>query len=717
MSTAELLRARAGGPAVERSGLIAIRRGDLPLAPTALGGALLVVLLYAVYAHGAVASSNEERLQVAVAALAVLAVGPWLWSGALRFSAPALAWAGLLTLAVFAAWSGASVIWSVAPDQTWLELDRIVTYLLVLSLAIAVGASHPRMLELVATGLLALVATVTLYALGQKLVPGVHIGRLVSFNQAGPLPRLQQPLGYWNALALLIAIGVPVALAVLDDRSRSRSARLASLALLVAMLLAIAFTYSRGGLLALGAALAVGVACSGARLRWLMWLAIACLAAAPSLLSGLTSHQLTAAGIALGQREAAGGKLAAVLLGSLVVLLVLAAGLMRLERQLVLERKHTRRIGMALAALALAALAAGVLAVGLSSRGIGGTASHAWRSFTATRATSTYDPHRLLSADSENRWVWWKEASGAFSDRPVTGWGAGSFSVVHLLYRRQTLSVQQPHSLPLQLLAETGAVGAALALGGLALLVLAAARGVPGQTPGRGRLLYASLLAALVAFVVHLLYDWDWDLPGVALPALVSLGVLVGSRRAGRGGPASGLPHPAALARRAPGLVRAVGLAGAILFLCAFAVSAILPRLAASKAAAALVSSSGGSPDALARAQSEAALADKLDPLSDVGLRAESTIAIHRGQLSLARAELLVAVKRDPTDAQAWEELAVDDYFLRDPREGALAVRRALQLDPRGTIAGGLAQRLTLALTPPQASPTAVPAPGSAPTG
>ena len=31
--------------------------------------------------------------------------------------------------------------WSVAPDQTWIELNRAITYVIVLCLAIALGAS------------------------------------------------------------------------------------------------------------------------------------------------------------------------------------------------------------------------------------------------------------------------------------------------------------------------------------------------------------------------------------------------------------------------------------------------------------------------------------------------------------------------------------------------------------------------------------------------
>ena len=96
------------------------------------------------------------------------------------------------------------------------------------------------------------------------------------------------------------------------------------------------------------------------------------------------------------------------------------------------------------AGLGVLVVVAGVLSVAISSRGIGGTVSHVWHSFTTTRSATNYDPGRRLSADSQNRWVWWKEAAGAFSDRPLGGWGAGSFPVTHLLYRRNTLSVSSP---------------------------------------------------------------------------------------------------------------------------------------------------------------------------------------------------------------------------------------------------------------------------------
>src|SRR6202023_2392070 len=80
-----------------------------------------------------------------------------------------------------------------------------------------------------------------------------------------------------------------------------------------------------------------------------------------------------------------------------------------------------------------------VVVLSLSSRGLTGEVSQLWHDFTTTHVASNVNPSRFFSAASENRWVWWKEAAGAFSARPWLGWGAGSFPVVHLLYRQDML--------------------------------------------------------------------------------------------------------------------------------------------------------------------------------------------------------------------------------------------------------------------------------------
>src|SRR2546423_1546680 len=121
-----------------------------------------------------------------------------------------------------------------------------------------------------------------------------------------------------------------------------------------------------------------------------------------------------------------------------------------------------------------------VLLAGLSmsSRGIGGTLRHELDSFKSVKYQRANDPARILQTNSGNRWVWWSEAVGAWADRPVGGWGAGSFPLLHHRYRHNQLEVLQPHSVPLQFMAELGLVGAPVGLAALGLLAAAAVRRV-----------------------------------------------------------------------------------------------------------------------------------------------------------------------------------------------------------------------------------------------
>jgi hypothetical protein len=703
MPSARLPERGVRGTAIVQRGIPGARLGAAPRAPAALAVALLLMCLYAAFDHGAVGPSGQERLQLALSAVAAPALAAWLWGGTLRASAPRLVWTAVGLLAAFALWSGVTLAWSVAPDQTWAECNRAVGYVLALLLAVVLGASDRRATAMIAHGFLAVAAAVTVYALAQKLLPGLHVGGVFDLNTAGPLPRLQEPLGYWNALALLIAMGAPVALSLAAQRSRCARVRLGALVLLVLMLQTIAFTYSRGGVLALVVALAVAVALGGARLRCLLWLGMACLASGPPVAIGLISDQLTSTGASLGTRERAGLELVALLAACLLLLVLGGRRVIELERRVPISDRVARRVGRALAGAAAAIAVLAVLAVALSGRGLYGTVSHAWDSFTTTRATSVADPARLLSADSENRWVWWKEAAGAFSDRPLGGWGAGSFGVVHLLYRRDTLSVQQPHSVPLQFLAETGLTGAVLGLLGLALLLIAAIAAVRRRPAGSERLLAAGLLAGAFAYAGHELYDWDWDIPAVTLPALVLLGTLAGGlgRTAARGD-----------ARPRRPAVRGLGVAAGTLCLVAFAISAVVPRLSARKAAQALVAASSSPAADLRPALAGALAASRLDPLSDAGLRTASTIAVHLGRRAEARRLLLEALRREPTDGQAWQQLAYEDFAVGANAEAVAAAQRAQALDPRGTSARALALGALLTVSPPAGSATAVRTPG-----
>jgi hypothetical protein len=280
-----------------------------------------------------------------------------------------------------------------------------------------------------------------------------------------------------------------------------------------------------------------------------------------------------------------------------------------------------------------------------------------------------YDPARLVSADSENRWGWWKEAAGAF-------------------------------------LAETGIVGAVLALGCLALLLTTAARAVQ-RAGGRRRPAAVGLLAAGAAYAVHSLYDWDWDIPALTIPALVTLAGALGPRAGAR---RAGARRAGAVAHAEPRrAARASACVLASVFLTLFAVSAGAPRLAASEADQALVAASGSGRPTLRFALARALTSSRLDPISDAGLRAASTIALRGGRARTAQRLLARAVRRQPTDGQAWQQLTLVYLVLGDRRDAVLAARRGLALDPRGPLAATVAQRTTLALTPPSESATSAP--------
>jgi hypothetical protein len=623
-------------------------------APEALGAALAIVLAYAAFAGGATDLPAEARLQVTIAlaglgALAGLVLGP-----RLRVSAPPLAWAGVALLAGFAAWSGITLGWSRAPDATWIELNRAVSYALAPALGLVLGSSLARAAERSALAYLAVAAAVALWALAGKALPWLHDG-------TGDFSRLREPLGYWNALALFCAMAVPAALRLAADDQRAPRLRLAGQLALVPLLVTISLTYSRGGFVALAVVLAVTIAAGPGRLRLAAIAAPGAAGAAPALLVAFLRDDLTTDGLSVSDRTGAGLMLLAALLAGCAVATLLGARLIAAGRSIELGERARRVVPRTLAAAAVACVAGLVIGLSISDRGLGGTVSQEWDDFTAVKFERQDDPGRILRTSSGNRWVWWGEAADAWRDRPLSGHGAGSFALLHLLHRDNALEVRDAHSVPLELLAETGVVGTLLALGGVGLLGAAALRGARGSPYG------AALGAAVAAWAVHLWIDWDWDIPALTLPALVFLGVLAAR-------------PPGQPKRRPP---RVTGLALGALLAAAIVGSALLPSLARDRTDEALAQAARGTPAALERGADDGASAADLDPLAIEPLLAGARIAERRGQYA-REAELLAdAVERQPDNPRAWLALARFDFLIGDRRATAAAARRALTLDPR----------------------------------
>ena len=651
-------------------------------------------MVYAAFAEGATGLPQESWLQLALAGIAALACADMLYGRALRASAPRAAWVGVGLLVAFAAWCGITILWSVTPDRSWAGLNRGLAYALAVVLGIVLGSSLPRAPQRIAAGLAIAAAPVVLYAAAGKTVPGI-----LGLDHAGEVTRLRAPLGYWNALALFCVIALPSLLRIAADAAARRRNRLAALALLHVLLMVVGLTYSRGGILALLVAVAVFLWLAGReRMRALALFGIAGLLASVPLSIALTSADLTTNVLPLERRTDD----ALIVLVALLVTtaLTLAAGLlvMRLERHPAFRPARGRRVGRL-----LGVVFAALVVLGLINAAATGALGDAVDRFADTkRGDSLTDPNRLLSTNSGNRWAWWQEAAGAWSDKPVAGWGAGSFPVTHRMYRRELLSVQQPHNVPLQFLAETGVVGAALALAALLALVAAALARVRAHARDRTRGYAAALAAVPVAWLAHSLYDWDWDIPAVTLPMLVLLGAV--AARPARSRPVFG--HDG-------GGLRGGLLAAAVALLALFCVSALLPALAERRTQSALAAVGDERLDAegLAEAAADAELAATLNPLAVEPLFAAASIAERRGDVEAARRTLLRALERQPDSVDGWFRLVRLDFTRLDRAALRRETAALLALDPLNPAVAGLARRAQSNSAPPAESATAIGSP------
>src|SRR5256885_2320108 len=216
-----------------------------------LGAGAVLVAVCVLFSDG---SSNGRLIWIGLVAWALAALAGCLaWLG---FPRPALsreAWVALGLLAAFVVWCGLSVVWSMEPDRSWDYLNRGLVYLALAVVGVALGAlpGAVRLWTYVLAGIVALALGWTLLG---KAVPAI--------GGSGRIARLSAPVGYWNALALLLVIGLPLALWLAARREHPHWLRAAGTVFVYGLVVALLLTYSRGGgavaLVAIAARLALG---------------------------------------------------------------------------------------------------------------------------------------------------------------------------------------------------------------------------------------------------------------------------------------------------------------------------------------------------------------------------------------------------------------------------------------------------------------------------
>ena len=372
-------------------------------------------------------------------------------------------WA-LALLTAFVCWCGISLLWSIQPDRTWAYLNRGLVYLAFALVGLGIGVYAPPGDR--AVGLRARRAGRGRARLGAAREGGAVVGRL------GRIARLSSPIGYWNALALLLDFGLPLALWLAARREHPRWLRVGGMVFVYALVVGLLLTYSRGGVLVALIAVGVWLVVGGPRVEGAAVLLLgggAGIAVAvwafsrPGLAEDLQAHSVRV-------RDGRWFAVVFLLVGIAVAALAYLGSVA--EERWPLSDPRRRSVGrVALAVLAVGA-AISVTALVVESKPQG------WfREFSQPPTVSeTVGPGRLTTINSTSRWQWWKEAWHAFEDEPLRGTGAGTFELTHRLLRTNDTVVTEPHNVPLQFMTETGIVGFLLALGSVGAATLGVVR-------------------------------------------------------------------------------------------------------------------------------------------------------------------------------------------------------------------------------------------------
>ena len=581
-------------------------------------------------------------------------------------------------LAAYTAFSFISIAWASVPGDALEGADRTLLYLLVFALFACWPQTGRSAGALLVAWLLAMS--------GLCLFVALRLGLAGEHELTGLIPggRMIYPAGYANAAAAqwLIAFWPAVMLARSNRVHWALRGTLAGAAVLLAAIALL--SQSRGSFYATPVMLVLVFALLPERVRTFAVLlpVSAAIAVAVPFVLDVGDHLHGGAVVASTVHRAVAVSLAAALLAGLAVASAAAA-----ERRLQQQPARRARLRRGLAAGGLAALLLAILAVLVAAGNPVTRVRHAWDTFKGGYGADSTTGTRLLSGLGSNRYDFYRVAVDEFAEHPLLGIGADNFQQQYLVHGRSTETPRYPHSVELRVLADTGLIGAVIALVGLAASLLATARATRSADP-LARVVACAAICGFGYWVVHGSFDWFWEFAGLGAPAFALLGlacalsrrsVLARGAREGDASQARGSRRRDPPRRwRWPALPRLAGLA-CLLGAAVLIAAPWLSQLEIQSAAAIWRKSPTS-------AYSRLATAGSLDPLSDQAAVLAGSIAMRYEQLPRAAREFERALGRSADDAYATLALGAVRSALGQSADAQRLLERAVSLDPRSQL-------------------------------
>jgi hypothetical protein len=576
-------------------------------------------------------------------------------------------WVIVGLLAGFALWTGLAIAWSESAERSWIELARVLAYLGILVLGLVLQGRQGLRRTLVSVA--AAIGVVGALALLSRLAPDlVSTGDSPSKVLGASEARLSYGINYWNGLATLMAMGIPLMLAV-AMRARTLAGQAVAAAAVPILALTAFFTLSRGGAIETGIGLAVFIALYPRRLAAAPTMLAAAVGSA-ALIAGAAQRDALENGLAGGTAESQGHEL-------LAMTIVVCAGVALIQVALALARRHgvgprvaipARTAGWA---TGIAALVAVVVAI---AAGLPGELGDRWDEFKRPVVPAATDAARFESWSGSGRYQSWQAAVDANKTDPLIGIGPGTYEFWWARHGTIDGFIRDAHSLYLETLAETGIVGFALIVvlvGGV--LVLGVRRALRASEDKRA--LLAGAVASCTAFAFAAAVDWVWELAVLPAVFLLLAAAINGPKVLRRS-----VSAPARRSRLGPAeLARAVTAAGAV-------VALILITIPYAGASAVSASRDDARDADLAGALDEAAKAHDLQPYAATPNLQRALLLERDGDLGAAAAAAAAATRDEPTNWRTWLVRSRIEAERANAREAVSAYERAKSLNPRSPL-------------------------------